>query len=129
MGKSYLDDLAEWVDKRPKKKKRQQDAAVVAFLAVRADIKTALDAGYSMTTIWEHMRDIGKLKCSYETFRIHVQRYIKKEVTTKMVNQNWDTPVPESDSKKQKASKEPKKVEPAISGFTFDAKPNKEELL
>jgi hypothetical protein len=73
---SYPDELAAWIEKRAAKKRRQ-DAAAVAFLAVRGDVKAAMDSGYAVTTIYEHMRETGRVKCSYETFRKHVQRFIK----------------------------------------------------
>jgi hypothetical protein len=50
---------------------------VVAFLAVKSDVQAALDAGYAMKTIWEHMKETGRLRCRYETFTQHVKRYIK----------------------------------------------------
>ncbi|WP_367903524.1 TraK family protein (plasmid) [Xanthomonas oryzae pv. oryzicola] len=108
---SYPDELAAWIEKRATKKRRQ-DAAAVAFLAVRGDVKAAMDSGYAVTTIYEHMRETGRVKCSYETFRKHVQRFIKQE-----------------GGSKPKAP-EPKKPEPAgIAGFNFNPKPNKEDLL
>ena len=73
---SYPQELAARIEKRAAKKRRQ-DATAVAFLAVRVDVKAAMDAGYAVTTIYEDMREIGRVKCSYETFRKHVQRYIK----------------------------------------------------
>ena len=41
---SYPDELAAWIEKRAAKKRRQ-DAAAVAFLAVRGDVKAAMDSG------------------------------------------------------------------------------------
>src|SRR3546814_3691979 len=73
---SYPQELAARIEKRAAKKRRQ-NATAVAFLAVRVDVKAAMDAGYAVTTIYEDMREIGRVKCSYETFRKHVQRYIK----------------------------------------------------
>lgn len=97
-----------------------------------------MDSGYAVTTIYEHMRETGRVKCSYETFRKHVQRFIKAAPAA-------PAPVPPrrptrprgkagatgrgSKAKKPKAP-EPKKPEPAgIAGFNFNPKPNKEDLL
>ena len=50
-GKTYSEELAEWLKGREARKPRQ-DKHVVAFLAVKSDVQTALDAGYAMKTIW-----------------------------------------------------------------------------
>ena len=76
MPKTYPEELAEWVKGREAKKPRQ-DKHVVAFLAVKSDVQAALDAGYAMKTIWEHMKETSRLRCRYETFTQHVKRYIK----------------------------------------------------
>ncbi len=76
MGTRYTDELAAWADQKAEKKHRQ-DAAAVAFLAVRGDVVEAMEAGYALTTIYEHMHETGRVRTSYETFRRHVQRFIK----------------------------------------------------
>ena len=76
MAKSYTEQLAEWVKKREASRPRQ-DKNVVAFLAVRADVKDAMDAGYALKTIWEHLHETGKIAYRYETFLKHVKRHIK----------------------------------------------------
>ncbi len=135
---SYPQELAARIEKRAAKKRRQ-DATAVAFLAVRVDVKAAMDAGYAVTTIYEDMREIGRVKCSYETFRKHVQRDIKAAPAA-------PAPVPPPAAKQAKGEKpaqqeggskarkpkapEPKKPEPAgIAGFNYNPKPNKEDLL
>ncbi|EHY0174131.1 TraK family protein [Salmonella enterica] len=135
MPKSYTDELAEWVDSRAAKKRRRDEAAV-AFLAVRADVEAALAAGYALVTIWEHMRETGKVKFSYETFRSHARRHIKAKAA--------DVPAAPQD-KAAAAPPAPKTPEPrrpkqggkadkpapaaAPTGFTFNPTPNKEDLL
>lgn len=125
MAKSYTEELAAWVEKRAEKKRRQ-DAAAVAFMAVKPDVVAAMEAGYALTTIWEHMHETGKVKCSYETFRKHVHRFIRSAPVK-------PAPSPASVEPKGAASKKPetpKKSEaPKIGGFTFDATPKKEDLL
>ena len=78
MKKGYLDDLSEWLDSHPKTKQGFRNSAKIAFLAVKDDVKTALDAGYPMSMVWKHMRDTGKLNCSYRMFCAYVQRYIRQ---------------------------------------------------
>lgn len=131
MAKTYPEELAEWVKGRAAKKPRQ-DKHVVAFLAVKSDVKAALEAGYAMKTIWEHMRETGRLQYRYETFTQHVKRHIK---AAPVASPPPADPAPSSQAKgakpdpKPPASEPPKSEPPKIGGFTFDAKPNKEDLL
>ena len=78
MKKGYLDDLSEWLDSHPKIKQGFRNSAKIAFLAVKDDVKTALDSGYPMLLIWKHMCATGKLNCSYRMFCAYVQRYIRQ---------------------------------------------------
>ena len=78
MEKSYLDELSEWLDSHPKIKEGLNKSGKIAFLTVKDDVKTALDAGYPMSVVWKHMCDAGKLKCGYDSFRVHVHRYIRQ---------------------------------------------------
>ena len=135
---SYPDELAAWIEKRAAKKRRQ-DAAAVAFLAVRGDVKAAMDSGYAVTTIYEHMRETGRVKCSYETFRKHVQRFIKAApaapapVPPPAADQaKGEKPAQQEGGSKARKPKpaEPKKTEPSgIASFNYNPKPNKEDLL
>lgn len=147
MSKKYLDELAAWVEKRTEKKRRQ-DAAVVAFMAVKSDVIDAMVAGYSLTTIWEHMHETGKMKCGYETFRKHVHRFIKMptlaaKISPDMVSAETPVSAPASpapglafgkdpvvtDSNNGSTKPAPSASAGKISGFSFDAEPNKEELI
>ena len=75
MAKSYTEELAAWVEKRAEKKRRQ-DAAAVAFMAVKSDVVAAMEAGYALNIIWEHMREIGRITFRYETFLTYVRQHI-----------------------------------------------------
>lgn len=107
---------------------------MVAFLAVKSDVQAALDAGYAMKTIWEHMKETGRLRCRYETFTQHVKRYIK---AVPVIAAPAPATSPDSQAKGAKpnpkaappASEPPKSEPPKIGGFTFDATPKKEDLL
>lgn len=48
----------------------------VAFLAMREDISEALEKGWSVTIIWETLRDEGKFTATYNTFRLYVLKYL-----------------------------------------------------
>ncbi|EPI9345916.1 TraK family protein [Escherichia coli] len=76
MGNDYLADLQKWVAEKKGLNGSSANTARVVFLAIRDDVKKAIDAGYALTTIWEHMHDTGRVTTSYETFRRHVKRYI-----------------------------------------------------
>ncbi len=115
----YPDELATWIEKRAAKKRRQ-DAAVVAFLAARGDVNAAMDSGYAVTTIYEHMHETGRVKCSYETFRKHVKQFIKPGLALRAPAQQ----------KGESLAKKPKAPAPTgIASFNFNPVPNKEELL
>lgn len=127
MAKTYPEELAEWVKGREARKPRQ-DKHVVAFLAAKSDVQAALNAGYTMKTIWEHMKETGRLHCRYETFTQHVKRYIKAvpPAATPASQAKGTKPEPKA---APPASAPPKSEPPKIGGFTFDATPKKEDLL
>lgn len=132
MARSYTQELAAWVDGRAKRR-RQQDAAAVAFLAVRAQVSAAIDAGYALTTVWAHMHETGKLRCGYETFRKHVRRFITAAPAHRAA---VDARPPDDRAKARVAAVEraararsDRCAPPAMGGFTFDAMPRKEDLI
>jgi Family of unknown function (DUF5338) len=130
---SYPGELAAWIEKRAAKKRRQ-DAAAVAFLAVRGDVSAAMNSGYAVTTIYEHMRETGRVKCSYETFRKHVQRFIKAAPATPAQAPPPMTPHTKGQITEQqkKGARAPAPIIPgsaAIPSLKFNPKPNKEDLL
>lgn len=131
--KNYTEELAEWVEKRAKKKRRQ-DAVVVAFLAVRPDVKEATESGYALTTIWEHMLETGKLKCSYETFRKHARRFLTPtqadpDSKSKTAPQAFVGKENKDDQKTKTTKQAGQKMNEPLNGFTFNATPNKEDLF
>ncbi len=122
MARSYTDELAEWVKRRDASRPRQ-DRHVVAFLAARTDVKAAMDAGYALKTIWAHLHEAGRLPYRYETFLKHVRRHIKQApdpAPTKAGNAR-----PAGWAAKAELTKD----RPSVGGFTFNATPNKEDLI
>jgi hypothetical protein len=83
MPKNCLEDLAEWSKEREASKSRK-DKSIVAFLAVRADVKVAIEAGYALKTVWQYLRERKKISYRYETFLRHVRRYIMQNPTSKV---------------------------------------------
>lgn len=120
MAKRYIDQLAEWVEERDASRRRQ-DKNLVAFLAVRTDVKEAMDAGYALKTIWEHLYGLGKIPHRYETFLKHVHRHIEKTPTVPEPG----TVTQPNQEKDNKPDQKPVKA----TGFTFDATPKKEDLI
>ena len=125
MTEKYTDELAKWVEKRKSSSKR--DKNTVAFLAVRDDVISALEAGYSVKTVWEHMHEKGRIQYAYETFLKHVKRF--KEKKSDQVQITKPVSLKEKSTHGQKTKTTKKSVTPKTKGFTFDSKPNKEDLL
>jgi len=134
MAKSYVDELADWVESRPTKRRRRDEAAV-AFLAVKENVEAALAVGYALFTIWEHMSNAGKMKFSYETFRSHARRFIKpKEVPSATTTQPQERKktsrlIEDSTRAATVSGVKPNEKPTAIPSFTFKANPDKMDLL
>jgi hypothetical protein len=133
MAKSYTEELADWVSKR-KAQRPRQDKNIVAFLAVKRDVKAALDAGYSMKTLWEHLHATGRIAYRYETFTLHVKRHIRaKPLAGNQVEPQQEQSKPQTPAaatKPDQAWSEPRKTPPpSVGGFTFNATPKKEDLF
>lgn len=145
MSKPYINELARWVQSRTSQKTRQ-DQATVAFMGVKALVEDAICNGYALTTIWEHMQETGKLTCSYETFRRHVNRFIKSNSVLPLRQQEVEsghTAPCQSAVVQKKSGRISTAVAPAVmssqvqqphrsgavSGFQFVATPRKEDLI
>lgn len=131
MSKSYPELLGDWVKRRASNRREKN---VVAFLAVRDDVKAALDAGYPVKTIWTNMHESRRLTFSYDTFLSYVKRYIKRAETKAakanvgleaVRRLNRTTPVAEPHAQQPSRPKAPG----PLPGFTFNADPRKEDLL
>ncbi|MYN08889.1 TraK family protein [Pseudoduganella aquatica] len=118
MGKNYPDQLGDWVRQRAA---TTRDKNLVAFLAVRDDVRAALDAGYAAKTVWSNLRESKRIAVSYTAFL----RYVRK-----FLNQSDDAassqPAP---STKTAAVSEHNDRPAKPAGFVFNPKPKKEELL
>ena len=134
MGK-FTDGLEKWAKERDKRqKKRRQDASAVEFLAVKKDVTEAIEAGYSLKTIWEYLKEGKKIRFTYETFRRHIKRFIKSapkdQATLAAKNEaddKRDASTPKADKNEPEEKEKPQL--PGTGGFKFDAKPNKEDLI
>ena len=130
--KSFRDELATWVAQRDQAERPQRKEALVAFLAVRADVIEATAAGYTLKTIWEHLHEAGRVSFRYETFLRHVRRHITNAPPE---CPKLPAPVKSEVHAKGGESKPKALTEPKTSGvssvgsFNFDPTPKKEELL
>lgn len=133
MDKDYLNDLRKWVEERKGQNGSTANHARVVFLAIRDDVEAAMNAGYSLTTIWEHMHETGRVNTTYETFRRHVKRFITERnlrsapvnrdapVTARGVNRAATEPSGNEPAKSQNTTRE-KQPAPSLPGFNFSPK-------
>lgn len=134
MSKSYPEQLGEWVRQQAGKRR---DLNLVAFLAVRDDIKTAMDAGYAFKTVWANMREAKRIAFSYDTFIHYVNRTIRLPQCERAAPGRSGSESMRPDNSRQKfhsaSVNETPAMQaiqpPALAGFTFDPVPNKEELV
>jgi len=137
-----IEELAEWVRTREATKKPRQDKNLVAFLSVKSFIQEAIETGYSLLTIWEHLNEKGCIPYSYETFVKHVRRHIKekRDRTSQEVEQTPAilTPIPAEKRPSRKSMPQPVTETVPVpappkpteaTGFTFNSTPKKEDYI
>lgn len=108
---NYPNDLAEWLSES-RGNKSTHATTLASFLAVSENVREAIDAGFELKTIWEHLRERKRVSFRYETFLKYVHRHIKKSTSTKKTKN-------QSQSKTANAS----------TSFSFSPNPKKDELL
>ena len=129
MTETLVDELTTWVSQKRGMQAFSRKEYQAAFLAVRADVIEAVAAGFALKTIWEHLRETGRIPFRYETFLKHVSRHIT------------DAPagIPSSPQKKprkkdaekvnaNKAGGREKRNPPSVGGFSFNSNPSPEDL-
>jgi hypothetical protein len=95
----------------------------VEFLSLREDISEALEKGWSITVIWETLRDEGCFTATYNTFRLYILKYLngqKSGLSRNLVEHRAMQLVEKLPMKKQLTP---------ISSFTFSPKRNPEDLF
>ncbi|HBN9747032.1 TPA: TraK family protein [Pseudomonas aeruginosa] len=73
---SYPEELAARLALQQKTSQIKRRDYLAAFMAVRSDVKQAMEAGYALKIIWEHLREVGRIPFRYETFLKYVRRHI-----------------------------------------------------
>lgn len=87
------------------------------MLALRADIKQALDDGWSVLAVHQTLYDEGRVTFSYQAFRRYVNRI------------HFGRPSPRKPKQTQACRTAFKGSGTQASGFRFDPSPKKEDLL
>lgn len=129
MATSYTDQLAKWIIE---KKSPSRNKNLVAFLAVKSDIKEALDAGYSVKTVWANMHELKRIDVGYDAFLNYVNRHIRKPLGHPLVSQtepNSSAHEKECESTPDEEHNPKKNKHGTISGFKFNPIPNAKELF
>ncbi|WP_367899694.1 TraK family protein [Xanthomonas oryzae] len=128
--------LSERIAERARKKKPSRNAQNrAAFLAIRVDVKQALDDGWPVKSVWETLHEEGKVTFSYQAFRGYVNRLIlasKPDVSpppatpaTPGEGGTLDAGKPAAEGDSKTTTQKPA----ALPGFTFNANPDKKDLL
>ncbi|MFL9951960.1 TraK family protein [Paraburkholderia nemoris] len=130
MTMSFPVELAAWVARRSQTAKLKRKESLAAFLAVRADVIEATAAGYALKTIWEHMRETGRVSFRYETFLKYVRRHITNApaelVAPASLEQGKDHG---NKSKAATISGQKRHEAPSIGGFSFNPTSEKKDLF
>lgn len=117
--------LDEWIKSRASSRR---DRNVVSFLAVRAEVQAGLEAGHAASTLFAYLRDGGQIGFCYDTFLKYVHRYIRSTMNTAQSATPKKQKLPPmagdpASRVKAKASSE------GLPGFSYNAFPNKEDLI
>ena len=132
MTTSYPDELGEWV-KRRKSSKRAN--GLVAFLAVRDDVRAAIEAGYPVKTIWAQMRESQCVSVCYDTFLKYVNRHILNpgdSLPAALTTRPASAPAKKSNNAVDLNTDAERAVSTRaspVAGFTFNSAPKKEDLI
>ena len=118
---SLLEQIIEDAKKSPIKK----DINRAAVLALRGEIKEALDQGWPMTRIWKVLHDRGSISFSYQAFTVYVNRLIlcdDKQAKYPIRNsaKTAENPVKKPDVKPQKITPKEKVDTNVIKSFVYD---------
>ncbi|WP_313952774.1 TraK family protein [Accumulibacter sp.] len=123
---------ARIAERATRKKPSRNGQNRATFLAIRGDVKQALDDGWPVKTIWETLHEEGKVSFSYQAFRGYANRLIlsspasRTTVPTPVATDSW---IGNQHGQATTQATEKNPEGPATSGFTFNRTPKKEDLL
>ena len=113
MAKTLSERIAERVKQNVKVTKADRNRAAV--IAVQDDIAKALTDGWGIKVVWETLHAEGKIKFSYQTFRLYVNQIILKREHSREETKEH---IQEQSSKDKK-----------IPCFNFEPSAKKEDLI
>ena len=133
MAKSYNEQLAEWIRQRTQSARHEKNR--VAFLSVKDDVREAIEQGWPVKTIWTHMVEQKRIGFGYDTFLVYVKRHVRPAAEPAVARKSkvpHPPPLtragPHSDgSAESRTPNAP--AQDQLPGFTFNAAPNREELI
>jgi hypothetical protein len=131
MAKTLSERIA---DRISKKNPTRADQNRATFISLRREVKASLEDGWPVKTIWETLKDEGKVTFSYQAFRGYVNRLIlgKASMGEKAAPEN---PAALEQKEGQQAAKDTSLDEPSTAkkpvnkGFVFNPVPNDKELF
>jgi cell division septation protein DedD len=140
MAKSLSERIAE---RMSTKQPSQAGKNRAAFLAVRDDVKKALNDGWPIKVVWATLRDEGRIAFGYDAFIKYVNQLVRQpEVPppARPAAPAAPTPTPKASSSPAAAptptapaparpSPEPTGTPAKIASFNFNPTPNKADLL
>jgi hypothetical protein len=98
-----------------------------AFLAVREEVKGALDDGWPIKTVWETLREEGKIEFGYDAFIRYVDRLIGPRKQPEIAAASLPTPAATDKSNAEAGVR--RGTAPEIHGFHFQSSPKREDLV
>lgn len=124
MTKSLSERIAERVNGVSKHSAVTRNRA--AFMAVKEEVRQALDDGWCRKLIWETLKEEGKIPFEYQTFL----RMTKKAGLDLQANDqvNEDEKL-DHKGKNEIVTNNPTKASGALAGFNFDANARKEDII
>ncbi|MEQ1620617.1 MAG: TraK family protein [Methylococcales bacterium] len=128
MAKNLSERIAAMaIKKKPSRRAKNR----ATFLALRVDVKQALEDGWPVKSIWETLNEEGKVDFSYQSFRVYVNRLILTPAELIAATENLATfAVPGKQTNHVPIIANEKKAEElAANGFKFNKTPKKEDLL
>ena len=112
-----VESLDSWFERQTNKSKKAK--AKVQVLAIKSEILDGLDKGYTIRTLHQYFYEVGKVTCSYETFRFQTNQFLKVKIKKDEQSNLTETPT-EIIKKKTISIKE--------KGFEFSPIPDPDEL-
>ena len=99
-----------------------------SFLAVREDVRKALNDSWPVKAIWDSLRDEGKIEFGYDAFIGYVNRLIR-DAEPLPAKSPADQVKADKSAPKGKAKTDAPQKSRAEGVFNFNSKPNEEDLL